>query len=105
MAGDSQNMERSTLERKDRAELAAVAAALGLKVPSRAKKADIVTLIGDVIRELNRHQGISVLLVEQKLAFARNTADRFCIIERGANVDPKITDQLSDELVRRHLAV
>jgi len=49
MSGDSQNMERSTLERKDRAELAAVAAALGLKVPSRAKKADIVTLILDVV--------------------------------------------------------
>ena len=51
MAGDSQNMERSTLERKDRAELAAVAAALGLKVPSRAKKADIVTLILDVVAQ------------------------------------------------------
>ncbi|MFN8053063.1 MAG: transcription termination factor Rho [Acidimicrobiales bacterium] len=51
MAGDSQNMERSTLERKDRAELAAVAGALGLKVPSRAKKADIVTLILDVVAQ------------------------------------------------------
>lgn len=49
MAGDSQNMERSTLERKDRAELAAVAEALGLKVPSRAKKSDIITLILDVV--------------------------------------------------------
>ncbi|NLA37517.1 MAG: transcription termination factor Rho [Actinobacteria bacterium] len=43
--GDTQNMERSTLERKDRAELAAVAEALSIKVPSRAKKADIVSLI------------------------------------------------------------
>lgn len=51
MSGDSQNMERSTLERKDRAELAAVATALGLKVPSRAKKADIVTLILDVVAQ------------------------------------------------------
>ncbi|MCB1617560.1 MAG: urea ABC transporter ATP-binding subunit UrtE [Pseudomonadales bacterium] len=76
-----------------------------LDEPAEGIQPNIVTLIGDVIRELNRHQGISVLLVEQKLAFARNTADRFCIIERGANVDPKITDQLSDELVRRHLAV
>ena len=51
MSDDSQNMERSTLERKDRAELAAVAGALGLKVPSRAKKADIVGLILDVIAQ------------------------------------------------------
>ena len=47
MHGDAMNMERSTLERKDRAELAAVAEALGIKVPSRAKKADIISLILD----------------------------------------------------------
>lgn len=76
-----------------------------LDEPAEGIQPNIVKMIGEVIRELNRHQGISVLLVEQKLAFARNTADRFCIIERGANVDPKLTDQLSDALVRKHLAV
>ena len=72
--------------------------------PTEGLAPKIVELVAEYLRELKR-RGISVLLVEQKLAFARNTADRFCIIERGANVDPKITDQLSDELVRRHLAV
>ncbi len=76
-----------------------------LDEPAEGIQPNIVKMIGEVIRELNRHQGISVLLVEQKLAFARNTADRFCIIERGTNVDPKLTDQLSDALVRKHLAV
>jgi transcription termination factor Rho len=38
-------MERSTLERKDRAELATIAEMLGQKPSSRAKKSDIVDLI------------------------------------------------------------
>jgi transcription termination factor Rho len=42
---DSPSLERSTLERKDRAELATIAEMLGRKPPSRAKKSDIVDLI------------------------------------------------------------
>jgi len=39
------NLERSTLERKDRAELATIAETLGRKPTSRARKADIIDLI------------------------------------------------------------
>jgi transcription termination factor Rho len=39
------NLERSTLERKDRAELATIAETLGRKPTSRAKKSDIIDLI------------------------------------------------------------
>ena len=39
------NLERSTLERKERSELATIAEALGRKPASRAKKSDIVDLI------------------------------------------------------------
>jgi transcription termination factor Rho len=42
---DSTSLERSTLERKDRAELATIAETLGRKPTSRAKKSDIVDLI------------------------------------------------------------
>ncbi|RPI22291.1 MAG: transcription termination factor Rho, partial [Actinobacteria bacterium] len=41
----SQALERSVLDRKDREELLTIAAALGIKTPSRAKKADIVDRI------------------------------------------------------------
>ncbi|CAN5740940.1 hypothetical protein BH23ACT2_BH23ACT2_16630 [soil metagenome] len=40
-----QEFDQSLLERKDRAELAAIATSLGEKPPARAKKADIVSLI------------------------------------------------------------
>jgi transcription termination factor Rho len=45
MSVDSTALERATLERKDRDELVAIAQALGGKVASRAKKADIVNTI------------------------------------------------------------
>ena len=45
MSVDSTSLERSTLERKDRAELATIAETLGRKPTSRAKKSDIVDLI------------------------------------------------------------
>jgi transcription termination factor Rho len=42
---DSQQLERSVLERKDRDELQSIATAMGGKVPSRARKAEIVDQI------------------------------------------------------------
>jgi transcription termination factor Rho len=45
MSVESQQLERSALERKDRDELQTIATALGGKPGSRAKKADIVDLI------------------------------------------------------------
>ena len=44
----SPSLERSTLERKDRAELATIADMLGQKPPSRAKKSEIIDLILDL---------------------------------------------------------
>ncbi len=45
MSVDSMELERSTLEKKDRDELVTIATALGRKPGSRAKKSDIVGLI------------------------------------------------------------
>ncbi|MCU0309638.1 MAG: transcription termination factor Rho [Acidimicrobiales bacterium] len=45
MSADSEQLERSALERKDRDELMTIATALGGKPGSRAKKADIVDLV------------------------------------------------------------
>src|SRR5918995_214711 len=45
MSVESTTLERSALERKDREELTTIAQALGVKPPSRARKAEIVQLI------------------------------------------------------------
>ena len=76
-----------------------------LDEPTEGIQPNIVHEIGDIIRRLNREVGLTVLLVEQKLPFARRVADRFCILDRGRAVASGPMEDLSDELVREHLTV
>lgn len=76
-----------------------------LDEPGEGIQPNIVRQIGDVIRRLNQELGISVLLVEQKLPFARRTADHFFIMERGGVVAQGPIAQLDDETVTRYLSV
>ena len=61
--------------------------------------------IGNVIRRLYQEEKLAVLLVEQKLPFARKVAERFFLMERGAVVASGKMAELTDELVQKHLAV
>jgi len=102
-----------------------------LDEPTEGIQPNIVSEIGDVIIRLNRsrgiaaqplatpemgevHQaikrihdelGVTVLLVEQKLPFARKVADRFCIMDRGRTVAASAMADLSDDMVKHYLTV
>ncbi len=102
-----------------------------LDEPTEGIQPNIVSEIGDVIIRLNRGRGIpmqvpekteigevrqaikrihdelgvTVLLVEQKLPFARKVADRFCIMDRGRHVANGEMPDLSDDMVKRYLTV
>ncbi|MFB9147844.1 urea ABC transporter ATP-binding subunit UrtE [Halomonas alkalicola] len=76
-----------------------------LDEPGEGIQPNIVTLIGEVIRRLIAEDGLSVLLVEQKLPFARKYADRFVIMDRGRPVAKGAIGELSDALIREHLTV
>ena len=54
---------------------------------------------------LNEKYGTTVLLVEQKLGFARRVGRDFHLMEKGRIVASGGMDQLDDSLVRQHLAV
>jgi urea transport system ATP-binding protein len=75
-----------------------------LDEPTEGIQPNIVHEIGDIIMRLNR-DGLSVLLVEQKLPFARRVGSVFCIMDRGRTVAEGKMADLSDDLVRRHLVV
>ena len=76
-----------------------------LDEPTEGIQPNIVQEIGEIIRRLNRETGLTVLLVEQKLPFARKVADRFCILDRGRNVAGGMMTELDDTLVREYLTV
>jgi len=76
-----------------------------LDEPTEGIQPNIVQQIGDIITQLSEEMGITVLLVEQKLPFARRVGDYFCIMERGKNVATGQMNELSDELVQKFLTV
>jgi urea transport system ATP-binding protein len=76
-----------------------------LDEPTEGIQPNIVHDIGDIIIRLNKEMGLTVILVEQKLPFARRVADRFLILDRGRVMAAGAMAELSDELVREYLTV
>jgi urea transport system ATP-binding protein len=72
-----------------------------LDEPTEGIQPNIVSEIGDIIQRLNGEEKLSVLLVEQKLPFARRVASRFVIMDRGRTV----ASGAMAELGQRHLVV
>lgn len=76
-----------------------------LDEPNEGIQPNIVQQIGDVITLLNEQEGMTVLLVEQKLNFARKVGKEFRLMEKGRIVATGKMPELSDELIKQHLAV
>ncbi|MFB9136152.1 urea ABC transporter ATP-binding subunit UrtE [Vibrio olivae] len=76
-----------------------------LDEPTEGIQPNVVAEIGDIIRRLNQEIGLTVLLVEQKLPFARKVTDRFCILDRGRQVASGDMSALDDKLVKEYLTV
>jgi urea transport system ATP-binding protein len=76
-----------------------------LDEPTEGVQPNIVHEIGDVLLRLNAQAGVTLLLVEQKLPFARRIATNFRIFEKGRSVAAGAIDALTDDVVRRHLSV
>ena len=76
-----------------------------LDEPTEGIQPNIVHEIGDIVLKLNKEEGLTLLLVEQKLPFARRVASEFCILDKGRRVAAGAIDQLTDQFVRSHLSV
>ena len=76
-----------------------------LDEPTEGIQPNIVHEIGDVIIRLKNEMGVSVLLVEQKLPFARRVADRFVVMEKGRSVASGSMDELTDGIIQQYLTV
>lgn len=104
-----------------------------LDEPTEGIQPNIVSEIGDVIIRLNKAKGIStpllktgeegrdevregiikiknelgvtILIVEQKLPFARKVADQFFIMDRGRGVAMGAMAELNENMVKQYLTV
>jgi len=76
-----------------------------LDEPNEGIQPNIVRQIGDVITYLVQDKKLTVVIVEQKLGFARRVGQYFHLMEKGRVVARGDIKELSDDLVRRHLSV
>ena len=75
-----------------------------LDEPNEGIQPNIVQQIGDVILQLNA-EGMTVILVEQKLGFARRVGKEFRLMEKGRIVASDAMENLNDQLIRQYMAV
>ena len=73
--------------------------------PAEGIQPTIVQEIGDVIKRLVQDQEMTVVLVEQKLPFARRVGDHYMIMDRGRLVAKGKIDELDDSAIKKHLTV
>ena len=76
-----------------------------LDEPCEGIQPNIVHEIGDLLIRLNAETGLTVLIVEQKLPFARRVASDFRILDKGRAVAGGAISELTDEMVKHHLTV
>lgn len=76
-----------------------------LDEPTEGIQPNIVEQIEEVLIDLNRKQGLTIVLVEQNIAFARRASRHFAIFNRGSVAVGGSIDQLSDGLIHQHLVI
>ncbi|WP_344803780.1 urea ABC transporter ATP-binding subunit UrtE [Allohahella marinimesophila] len=76
-----------------------------LDEPTEGIQPNLVADIATIIRRLNQEFGLTVIIVEQKLPFARKVADRYVILDRGRKVSEGAMPELSDAIIQRYLTV
>ncbi len=75
-----------------------------LDEPTEGIQPSIILEIEAAVRRIIEAKGISVLLIEQHLHFARQ-ADRYYAMQKGGIVASGLTSELSNEVIQRFLAV
>ncbi|UOM34169.1 urea ABC transporter ATP-binding subunit UrtE [Acuticoccus sp. I52.16.1] len=85
--------------------LAAEPSVLLMDEPTEGIQPNIVAQIEEAIVRLNKELGLTVVLVEQNVRFAREGADAFVMMENGRNVAAGPIAELTDEIVGRHMTI
>jgi urea transport system ATP-binding protein len=76
-----------------------------LDEPTEGIQPSIAIEIGNILRQLAQEKGIAVLLVEQKIDFAKQVTDYFYFMERGRMVKEGEALSLDFRELQEHIAV
>ena len=78
---------------------------LVLDEPTEGIQPNVITMIGEVIRDLVDKQGMSILLVEQYVDFVRKYVDFFAVMNRGRFVASGPVAELDSSTIHKHLSI
>jgi urea transport system ATP-binding protein len=78
---------------------------LVLDEPTEGIQPSIIKDIGRALQYLRDQKGMTILLVEQYLDFARELGDYFVVMDRGAIVFTATRDNLDEAALRRAMAL
>jgi urea transport system ATP-binding protein len=76
-----------------------------LDEPNEGIQPNIVQQIGGVLLQLNKDENLTIILVEQKLTFARRLGQLFYLMDKGRCVAEGDMASLGDVLIKKFLAV
>lgn len=76
-----------------------------LDEPTEGIQPNIVAEIAKILDRVREEMGITLVIVEQNLKFARKIADRYVIIQKGKVVSEGEMAQLEEEMIKKYLAV
>ncbi|MEX0430437.1 urea ABC transporter ATP-binding subunit UrtE [Spiribacter insolitus] len=76
-----------------------------LDEPTEGIQPNIVQQIEQVLKQLNREMGLTIILVEQNTRFVREVADEFLLIEKGRVSLRGPGEALTGEVVEKYLSI
>lgn len=76
-----------------------------LDEPTEGIQPNIVELIEQTLIRLNKELGLTLILVEQNVSFARHASDQFVMMANGSVVVNAAINELSDDLVHTYMMV
>jgi urea transport system ATP-binding protein len=85
--------------------LAAGPSILLMDEPTEGIQPNVVQEIERTIVRLNQEFGLTIILVEQKVQFARTSGHRFAFLEKGRVAATGVAGDLSDALLHKYMAV
>lgn len=100
-----------TLSGGERAQLSIGRALIGrpellvLDEPSEGIQPNIILSIGEIINQINKDLGLTVLLVEQHIGLIKSLADICYAMDKGSIVGKHAADELTSEMIQTYLSV
>lgn len=76
-----------------------------LDEPTEGIQPNVVAEIATTLNRISEELGITIVVVEQNLKFAKRLADKYIIMQKGSIVSEGNMEDLTDEVTRKYLVV